>query len=666
MTTDQAWRERQRAELWTWQLVAAIAAATQVSRVIEVHPGGDQYDVVQLHMGAQPRGERGPLFLDCNRRGRVHVFRKGGESAARALLDDIDHGLPMQEAVAWVRRAAGVSATPTPGPLAASLATMAEILANGIRAAPRRLWEWRNGCLDSPGYCSGRDELFRAVPAADVARVAEREDLLAIPEYRFWFLQADEEPVLAVQPQMGRLYVDGVDLSLEELAAKERWERAINGDSYARVMSGAKAHDLSARRRAFQHTAEDIAGRLSLSTQRFEPPGAVLTQKAHWLLDSSGGALIVVVGEHEDQNVADEVLAYALAWQGDHDLVLILPESHVGLVLQRLPWVGIPVRVFLYGAALEPRPAVVPSRAEVMQGAAACPLRPTIHHELGQRANWIAALVQSADDHWALVPAHRHSYLSWHCAGRQVLRISRSGAGLRILAGVAYRDPPPGESKPLDVPIAGDLTPDQRAEIEARVATAIWKRLANLDAGHVEHRFQAALAASALNSLELTQFSREYPAWRGEGRPGFIDFLGLDRRSRIHVVETKVGTRDVKVVLQTLDYAIWVAAKDAQIREDKGWPGPGAEKFPVLDFVLSARGVGGTGRAVGPYLAGQLEALAGDLPWRIFTVDDPLSTIPKISGPWTRRLSLDGLDVPSVGPPRWASQVEDALKGQKG
>jgi hypothetical protein len=75
--------ERQRAELCTWKLVAALAAGTHVSRVIDVHPGGGQYDTVEVHLGQQPAELRGPVFLDCNRPGRVHLFR---ESPSVCLL----------------------------------------------------------------------------------------------------------------------------------------------------------------------------------------------------------------------------------------------------------------------------------------------------------------------------------------------------------------------------------------------------------------------------------------------------------------------------------------------------------------------------------------------------------------------------------------------------
>ena len=69
-----------------------------------------------------------------------------------------------------------------------------------------------------------------------------------------------------------------------------------------------------------------------------------------------------------------------------------------------------------------------------------------------------------------------------------------------------------------------------------------------------------ATLISQPEALGLTQLWREFPAWRGpSGRPGF---LGADGAGVLHVVETTIGP-DPKVVLQALDYAVWVKANDA-------------------------------------------------------------------------------------------------------
>jgi hypothetical protein len=425
--------------------------------------------------------------------------------------------------------------------------------------------------------------------------------------------------------------------------------------------AGTAAQPAAAARAAFRSKAKCLADQVARGLIPFERKP--LTEMAEWYTDVKEGLLVLVVGAHEAPDVTDDVLAYALAWQCDRDLVLIVPETHVGLTLQRLPWIATPVRVFTYGAGLTVTPAIVPARAEVLAAAAgpACPLRSTSIHDLNARAAWVAGLMRGADDSWALVAAHRHSYLAWHCAGRQVLRIRRAGKGVRIEAGVNYGVAPSGDEMPLVLDVKGPVTPPQRAEIEARVARAVWKRLAGDDAGHVEHRLQAALAATELQDLGLTRFAREYPAWRGAGRPGFVDFLGLDRRNRLHVIETKVGTADVKGVLQALDYATWVSAHGAEIRAERGWAQGSTDERVVLDFVLAPRR---GGKAIGPYLAGQLEALAGDLAWRVAVIVDPLADIPEVSKPLWRALPASGsLVAAPVQHPRWAARTAAALRG---
>lgn len=393
---------------------------------------------------------------------------------------------------------------------------------------------------------------------------------------------------------------------------------------------------------------------------RFEAGGS-LTALAEWFVDDEDDLLAVVVDVHESVDAVDAVVAYALAWQHDRDLALVLPESHARATLARLPWIETPVRVFTYGTDHEVRPAVVPARAEVLAAASArLPRRTEVHH-LGDRADWVDGLVHGADDHWALVPAHRASYLAWHCAGRQVLRVSRSGGGVRIEAGVAYRRPPPGEEAPLASVVTAPLTPMERAQIESRIAAAIYKRVAGHDRGHVEHRMQAALAATQLRDLGLSSFAREYPAWRDDGRGGFVDFLGLDRRGRLHVVETKVGTTDPTAVLQGLDYAIWVAANGAAIRRERGWPEAPGDETVVLDLVLAPKKAGS--QVIGPYLAPQLECLTGDVSWRVAVVTDPHSDTPEVSGPWYRTFPPPG---PQVSEPvqraRWAGRIGAGLR----
>lgn len=84
---------------------------------------------------------------------------------------------------------------------------------------------------------------------------------------------------------------------------------------------------------AFKPIAEKLASHIAPGLVPFTPPGPGLSTKARWFSDSADQLLVVVVGSHHKTDVTDEVLAYALAWQCDRDLVLVLPANHVGLTV---------------------------------------------------------------------------------------------------------------------------------------------------------------------------------------------------------------------------------------------------------------------------------------------------------------------------------------------
>jgi hypothetical protein len=193
------------------------------------------------------------------------------------------------------------------------------------------------------------------------------------------------------------------------------------------------------------------------------------------------------------------------------------------------------------------------------------------------------------------------------------------------------------------------------------VAKAISNRLNHIDDADIESRLQACLAAADMPGLGLVSGPvREYPAWRPMGRRGFLDFLGIDRRNRLHVVETKVGG-DGMLVVQALDYLIWVTARAAQIREDRGWPTPETEGKVHIDLVLAPKD---NAPALGPYTASQLEALAGDVSWRVFLVADPLAPSPKVEELPRRAIHdpQNGRVAKPVQPPRFVGRVQRQLR----
>ena len=152
---------------------------------------------------------------------------------------------------------------------------------------------------------------------------------------------------------------------------------------------------------------------------------------------------------------------------------------------------------------------------------------------------------------------------------------------------------------------------------------------------------QATLASQATD-LGMTTLLREFPAYRGldgsraegRGRRGFIDFLAIDSQGRFHIVETKVG-HDPRVVLQALDYAIWVRANETELRArlraeglDVPTPKPSTDDRLHLHLVLAP---GKNGIAFNGYLAPQIDALTGDCSVQVHLVPDPAATPLKLN-----------------------------------
>jgi hypothetical protein len=388
-------------------------------------------------------------------------------------------------------------------------------------------------------------------------------------------------------------------------------------------MSTAASVPGQAQESCLRRLVEAAAG----AVEPFEP-GRRLTTLGSWFTARSETALVVAVAPGRNREEVATAVAYAVAWRRDRDLVLLVPEDAVGPTVVRASHLEGPVEVWAIGQTDLPRRVRIPSTAEVIQETRARPLRREPPHDLGERSSWVADLVRLADAHWALEAAHRGSYRAWHCEGRQVLKLVRQGGGLLVQAGVQYGRPP-SDRPPFSEVLTEPPTTVQRARVEAAVATAVQDRLDGRDAGHLEHRLQAALGAARLAGLAMAEFAREYPAWRGDGAPGYVDFLGLGRDGRLHVVETKIGS-DPMLVFQAIDYAIWVRAHAAAIRTDLGWPA-GDDDTVHIDLVVAPdRSKRKPKPALGPYTAGQLAALPPDVPWQVHVVEDAGARVPTI------------------------------------
>jgi hypothetical protein len=356
-------------------------------------------------------------------------------------------------------------------------------------------------------------------------------------------------------------------------------------------------------------------------------PGQKLTTFANWFTTPADDKLVLAVRPGLAPNDTATAVAHALSWQGHRELVLLLPDAAVASATARLAYVATPLQIWAVDDALTPTPTPIPTVETVVAAASNRPLRGEPQHDLGAFGPWVNDLVASTDRHWALVDAHRGNYLSWHCAGRQVLKLTRTGTGVRVQAGVQYSNPPAGR-QPYDRTATAPLTEVERAEAEAAIAVAVADRLTGRDADHVEHRMQATLGRTGLSELGLVELAREYPSWRADGAPGFIDFLGLDGAGQLHIIETKIGSDDM-LVFQVLDYLSWVTAHASAIRADRGWPA-GDDSVVHIDFVLAPKTGARPQPALGPYTAGQLAALREDVAWRIHLIDDAHAGAPVI------------------------------------
>ena len=113
-----------------------------------------------------------------------------------------------------------------------------------------------------------------------------------------------------------------------------------------------------------------------------------------------------------------------------------------------------------------------------------------------------------------------------------------------------------------------------------------------------------------------------------------------------------------------LDYATWVLANEADIRARMGWPGRPPEAGLHVHFVVAPKRPLAAEAAADAYFAGQLEALSGDLRWRVWLVEGfTASTVQvrplRVEELWAGR---DGLPTP-MQPQRWAQRVQQVLAG---
>lgn len=670
--------------LASFELAATLAEVLPVAFFLEVPELQGHYDTLWLNLVAD-RGliPNGP-HVKIIRQGRVWIHGDGTSTSSAPPVDalaPVSRGGDPHEQAARVADALGHVGAPKPGVARHALRFMHEVLDYAVQRDARVPWRWR------PASAHGWDSdalhaVYAQVPA--LRRAAAGVDPL---EQRFWVLLCGSSAALAldVSADAPAVLVTGTVLSGLGKASRTQALKSVRTvlpkyrATLPATIGGVELPTLPTARKAYAPIARELAAEVAGgSVSSFGVPSR-LTSYASWFT-AGPGHLIVVMGPHEDPRDAVTLLAYALAWQSQQTLHLVLPPGFADLVLRLLPWIRTPVRVHL-SAPEGIRTLTVPARDEVLTAARSLPARAIGEHQLGNRAGWLDRLLSTVLP-LGLSTAHRPTYQSWMHSGRSVLRVSRTRTGaLAVRAGINYTKPGPGKPPPSTVTLTGPLSDAHLALLVPAVSGAVAAREDRVDDDDREHQLQAALAAHKLPGIGALFFHREYPAWRSRRRPGFIDFLAATSGGDLDVIETKIGG-DCAVALQALEYWIWACANTTAVRGRGGWPATPAGSKHRMTLVLAKDA---QGRAYDRYLYGVLEAIAGDVPWRVLIAELPPSAAAAVTGdgsagspsagavpspPTVSRLAssqapqalLAGtLGEPPCAPPRWIAVTTSAL-----
>ncbi len=399
--------------------------------------------------------------------------------------------------------------------------------------------------------------------------------------------------------------------------------------------------------------APSLSAKLGKKLQHFNPSSRL---SSRFVFMENEDRLVVLAGAQEKQTDLDKALAFGLAWLGDRDLVVVLPEHGDSPSVQRSAFFSRNIRIFTHDdTTLTEAPPLTQGEVFALYKD---PLETSVPN-LKDREIWVAKLLKWANSHPDLRTAHRPSYLAWHCLGRLVLRIRRVRDGLEISSGVHAGVPSEKYAPQITKVIKSTLGATDDKQLRAAASEAIQRRMNGHDLGHLEHFLQARLFDhAAMIGLKPGSVRREFPCMRPgsshKPRRAYIDLIGLDTKSVCHLVEAKIGG-DEMLVLQGLDYHIWAMAHQKQLAD---YFGVKSEMRFALDFVVSAKD---GGKAIGRYTAAQAAALDGGIRWQFHEVSEWLNGPPKVSKHRRRTVPGPPTSDKPVASPRFAQRIHKHL-----
>ena len=191
---------RQLVEAASWRLVAEILRRHPKTRVLESHPGGGQYDCLDLLLSNDPTAPHPCISL--NRAGSVHFFLACGIHRSWEDFWVEYLGAPdPKEIIGRVCDGASLPRAhklpPTTGPVLVFRFIAAFI---GHAVLGRETWECRNGFSDSSDGCARRSDWFELFPgASNRSEVHLPTDISGEPARRFWFVCRDGSPRLCLE-----------------------------------------------------------------------------------------------------------------------------------------------------------------------------------------------------------------------------------------------------------------------------------------------------------------------------------------------------------------------------------------------------------------------------------------------------------------------------------